>query len=69
MYRAAFAASAVLGTGRLCLSRRTELGLPPLRNGIVFRVAPVHAQVFGAGPAQQAVTRRVRCRATVTCTG
>ncbi|MEV4229122.1 hypothetical protein AB0J81_18875 [Streptomyces bobili] len=56
---AARPASPFLGTGCLGLFRRTELVLPLLLTGIVFRGARVHTLLFGARPAQQAVGRRV----------
>ncbi|GAB3173250.1 hypothetical protein GCM10027162_16980 [Streptomyces incanus] len=53
------AASVVLGAGSLGAFPRTELVLLLLLTGVVFWIAHVHAQLFGARLAQRAPDRRV----------
>ncbi|MFD3352965.1 hypothetical protein [Streptomyces fradiae] len=53
------AASVVIGAGSLGAFPRAELVLLLLLTGVVFWLAHVHAQLFGARLAQQALDRRV----------
>jgi hypothetical protein len=53
------AASVVIGVGSLGSYPRTELVLLLLLTGVVFWLAHVHAQVFGARLAHRAPDRRV----------
>ncbi|MET8225683.1 hypothetical protein ACWERY_10270 [Streptomyces sp. NPDC004082] len=58
VYGSMLAASVVIGAGTLGSFPRTELVLLLLLTGVVFWVAHVHAQLFGARLAQQALDRR-----------
>ncbi|MET9504090.1 hypothetical protein ACFYO5_30155 [Streptomyces sp. NPDC006259] len=62
VYGSMLAASVVIGAGSLGSSPRTELVLLLLLTGAVFWVAHVHAQLFGARLAQQALDRQVVLR-------
>lgn len=62
IYGSMLAASVVIGVGSLGSFPRTELVLLLLLTGVVFWVAHVHAQLFGARLAQQALDRRVVLR-------
>jgi hypothetical protein len=53
------AASVVIGAGSLGSFPRAELVVLLLLTGVVFWIAHVHAQLFGARLAQQALDRRV----------
>lgn len=59
VYGSMLAASVVIGAGSLGSFPRTELVLLLLLTGLVFWIAHVHAQLFGARLAQQALDRRV----------
>jgi hypothetical protein len=59
VYGSVLAASVVIGAGSLGSFPRTELVLLLLLTSVVFWVAHVHAQLFGARLAQQALDRRV----------
>ncbi|MGN9758206.1 hypothetical protein [Streptomyces sp. SD31] len=59
VYGSMLAASVVIGAGSLGSFPRTELVLLLLLTSVVFWVAHVHAQLFGARLAQQALDRRV----------
>ncbi|MER5225606.1 MULTISPECIES: hypothetical protein [Streptomyces] len=59
VYGSMLAASVVIGAGSLGSFPRTELVLLLLLTGVVFWIAHVHAQLFGARLAQQALDRRV----------
>ncbi|WP_338145700.1 hypothetical protein [Streptomyces scabichelini] len=59
VYGSMLAASVVIGAGSLGKFPRTELVLLLLLTGVVFWIAHVHAQLFGARLAQQAPDRRV----------
>jgi hypothetical protein len=58
VYGSLLAASVVIGAGTLGSFPRTELVLLLLLTGVVFWVAHVHAQLFGARLAQQPLDRR-----------
>ncbi|OEJ23486.1 hypothetical protein AS594_02265 [Streptomyces agglomeratus] len=58
VYGSMLAASVVIGAGSLGQFPRTELVLLLLLTGLVFWVAHVHAQLFGARLARQAPDRR-----------
>ncbi|MEU1038318.1 hypothetical protein ACFYP4_24950 [Streptomyces sp. NPDC005551] len=62
VYGSMLAASVVLGAGSLGTFPRTELVLLLLLTGVVFWVAHVHAQLFGARLAQHGSSRRVVLR-------
>ncbi|MFF7792882.1 hypothetical protein [Streptomyces sp. NPDC007991] len=59
VYGSMLAASVVIGAGELGSFPRTQLVLLLLLTGVVFWIAHVHAQLFGARLAQQALDRRV----------
>ncbi|WP_328770911.1 hypothetical protein [Streptomyces sp. NBC_00286] len=59
VYGSMLAASVVIGAGSLGEFPRTELVLLLLLTGVVFWIAHVHAQLFGARLSQQALDRRV----------
>ncbi|MFD3732187.1 hypothetical protein [Streptomyces sp. NPDC058632] len=59
VYGSMLAASVVIGAGSLGSFPRVELVLLLLLTGVVFWIAHVHAQLFGARLAQQAPDRRV----------
>ena len=59
VYGSMLAASVVIGAGSLGSFPRTELILLLLLTGVVFWIAHVHAQLFGARLAQQTPDRRV----------
>ncbi|MFF8196266.1 hypothetical protein ACF05L_36600 [Streptomyces bobili] len=59
VYGSMLAASVILGAGSLGSFPRTELVLLLLLTGVVFWIAHVHAQLFGARLAQQAPNRRI----------
>ncbi|MGP4086943.1 hypothetical protein [Streptomyces sp. KR55] len=59
VYGSMLAASVVIGAGSLGSFPRTELVLLLLLTSVVFWIAHVHAQLFGARLAQQALDRRV----------
>ncbi|MEV8549825.1 hypothetical protein AB0L04_08310 [Streptomyces glaucescens] len=59
VYGSMLAASVVIGAGSLGSFPRTELVLLLLLTGLVFWVAHVHAQLFGARLARQALDRGV----------
>ncbi|MER6109103.1 hypothetical protein ACWGPD_08475 [Streptomyces hirsutus] len=59
VYGSMLAASVVLGAGSLGSFPRTELVLLLLLTGVVFWIAHVHAQLFGARLAQRTLDRRV----------
>ncbi|MFC5959628.1 hypothetical protein ACFP51_36075 [Streptomyces pratens] len=59
VYGSMLAASVVIGAGSLGSFPRAELVLLLLLTGVVFWIAHVHAQLFGARLAQQALDRRV----------
>ena len=59
VYGSMLAASVVIGAGSLGSFPRTELVLLLLLTGVVFWIAHVHAQLFGARLAQQPLNRRV----------
>src|SRR5918995_6666083 len=59
VYGSMLAASVVIGAGSLGSFPRTELVLLLLLTGVVFWIAHVHAQLFGARLAQQTPDRRV----------
>ncbi|MGV9559443.1 hypothetical protein [Streptomyces sp. NPDC003401] len=59
VYGSMLAASVVIGAGDLGSSPRLELVLLLLLTGVVFWIAHVHAQLFGARLAQRALDRRV----------
>ncbi|MFC9291941.1 hypothetical protein [Streptomyces sp. NPDC057052] len=59
VYGSMLAASVVIGAGTLGSFPRLELVLLLLLTGLVFWVAHVHAQLFGARLAQQRLDRRV----------
>lgn len=58
VYGSMLAASVVIGAGTLGSFPRAELVLLLLLTGVVFWIAHVHAQLFGARLAQQALDRR-----------
>jgi hypothetical protein len=58
IYGSMLAASVVIGAGTLGSLPRVELVLLLLLTGAVFWLAHVHAQLFGARLAQQAIDRR-----------
>jgi hypothetical protein len=62
VYGSMLAASVVIGAGTLGSFPRAELVLLLLLTGAVFWIAHVHAQLFGARLAQQALDRRVVLR-------
>ncbi|MET9425769.1 hypothetical protein ABZY06_34635 [Streptomyces sp. NPDC006540] len=62
VYGSMLAASVVIGAGSLGSFPRTELVLLLLVTALVFWIAHVHAQLFGARLAQQAPDRRVVLR-------
>ncbi|MGA5424611.1 hypothetical protein [Streptomyces lavendulocolor] len=62
VYGSMLAASVVIGAGSLGDFPRVELVLLLLLTGLVFWVAHVHAQLFGARLARQAPDRRVVLR-------
>ncbi|WP_329343154.1 hypothetical protein OG866_42395 [Streptomyces sp. NBC_00663] len=59
VYGSMLAASVVIGAGSLGSFPRTELVLLLLLTGVVFWIAHVHAQLFGARLARQPLDRRV----------
>ncbi len=59
VYGSMLAASVVIGAGSLGSFPRIELVLLLLLTGVVFWIAHVHAQLFGARLAQQTPDRRV----------
>ncbi|MFF1302193.1 hypothetical protein [Streptomyces sp. NPDC058307] len=59
VYGSMLAASVVIGAGSLGKFPRTELVLLLLLTGVVFWLAHVHAQLFGARLAQRTPDRRV----------
>ncbi|MBE8472304.1 hypothetical protein [Streptomyces justiciae] len=59
VYGSMLAASVVIGAGSLGSFPRTELVLLLLLTSVVFWIAHVHAQLFGARLAQQPLDRRV----------
>ncbi|MFI9833647.1 hypothetical protein ACIHIX_38865 [Streptomyces sp. NPDC051913] len=59
VYGSMLAASVVIGAGSLGSFPRTELVLLLLLTGVVFWIAHVHAQLFGARLARQPLNRRV----------
>jgi len=59
VYGSMLAASVVIGAGSLGSFPRTELVLLLLLTGVVFWIAHVHAQLFGARLAQRPLDRRV----------
>ena len=59
VYGSMLAASVVIGAGSLGSFPRAELVLLLLITGVVFWIAHVHAQLFGARLAQQAPDRRL----------
>ena len=59
VYGSMLAASVVIGAGSLGSFPRTELVVLLLLTGVVFWIAHVHAQLFGARLAQQTPDRRV----------
>lgn len=59
VYGSMLAASVVIGAGSLGSFPRVELVLLLLLTGLAFWIAHVHAQLFGARLAQQALDRRV----------
>ncbi|MER7927372.1 hypothetical protein ABTY96_30210 [Streptomyces sp. NPDC096057] len=59
VYGSMLAASVVIGAGSLGSFPRTELVLLLLLTGVVFWIAHVHAQLFGARLAQRALDRRI----------
>ncbi|MFF9060937.1 hypothetical protein ACF09K_19955 [Streptomyces sp. NPDC014882] len=59
VYGSMLAASVVIGAGALGSFPRLELVLLLLLTGVVFWIAHVHAQLFGARIAQQPLDRRV----------
>ncbi|AZP15229.1 hypothetical protein ACIGMX_32325 [Streptomyces aquilus] len=59
VYGSMLAASVVIGAGSLGSFPRTELVLLLLLTGVVFWIAHVHAQLFGARLARQPLERRV----------
>ncbi|MER6615081.1 hypothetical protein [Streptomyces xantholiticus] len=59
VYGSMLAASVVIGAGSLGSFPRVELVLLLLLTGVVFWIAHVHAQLFGARLAQQTPDRRV----------
>ncbi|MGX1274548.1 hypothetical protein [Streptomyces phaeoluteigriseus] len=59
VYGSMLAASVIIGAGSLGSFPRAELVLLLLLTGVVFWVAHVHAQLFGARLAQQALDRRI----------
>lgn len=59
VYGSMLAASVLIGAGSLGSFPRTELVLLLLLTGVVFWIAHVHAQLFGARLAQRALDRRV----------
>ncbi|MFJ9152514.1 hypothetical protein ACIRP7_31640 [Streptomyces sp. NPDC102270] len=59
VYGSMLAASVVIGAGTLGEFPRLELVLLLLLTGLVFWIAHVHAQLFGARLARQALDRRV----------
>ncbi|MGA5100823.1 hypothetical protein ACPCAC_26090 [Streptomyces lavendulocolor] len=62
VYGSMLAASVVIGAGSLGDFPRVELVLLLLLTGLVFWIAHVHAQLFGARLARQAPDRRVVLR-------
>ncbi|MFE5814039.1 hypothetical protein [Streptomyces sp. NPDC056479] len=58
VYGSMLAASVVIGAGALGSFPRLELGLLLILTGLVFWVAHVHAQLFGARLAEHALDRR-----------
>ncbi|MFJ3670265.1 hypothetical protein ACIPSE_27805 [Streptomyces sp. NPDC090106] len=59
VYGSMLAASVVIGAGTLGEFPRTELVVLLLLTGLVFWIAHVHAQLFGARLAHQTLDRRV----------
>ena len=59
VYGSMLAASVVIGAGSLGSFPRVELVLLLLLTGVVFWIAHVHAQLFGARLAQQSLDRRI----------
>lgn len=59
VYGSMLAASVVIGAGTLGSFPRLELVLLLLLTGVVFWIAHVHAQLFGARLAQQSLDRRI----------
>jgi hypothetical protein len=59
VYGSMLAASVVIGAGSLDSFPRAELVLLLLLTGVVFWAAHVHAQLFGARLARQALDRRI----------
>ncbi|WP_055694214.1 hypothetical protein [Streptomyces prasinopilosus] len=62
VYGSMLAASVVIGAGSLGSFPRAELVLLLLLTGVVFWIAHVHAQLFGARLAQQTPDRRIVLR-------
>ena len=58
VYGSLLAASVVIGAGTLGAFPRAQLVLLVLLTGVVFWIAHVHAQLFGARLAQQVLDRR-----------
>jgi len=59
VYGSMLAASVIIGVGTLGSFPRVELVVLLLLTGVVFWIAHVHAQLFGARLAQQPLDRRV----------
>ncbi|GHI07769.1 hypothetical protein AQI88_34245 [Streptomyces cellostaticus] len=59
LYGSLLAASVVIGAGALGPFPRLELALLLLATGVIFWLAHVHAQLFGARMAQRALNRAV----------
>jgi hypothetical protein len=59
VYGSMLAASVIIGAGDLGSFPRTELVLLLLLTGVVFWIAHVHAQLFGARLAQRTLDRRI----------
>ncbi|MDQ1034215.1 hypothetical protein QFZ75_000631 [Streptomyces sp. V3I8] len=62
VYGSMLAASVIIGAGTLGSFPRVEMVLLLLLTGLVFWIAHVHAQLFGASLAQQSLDRRVVLR-------
>lgn len=59
VYGSMLAASVVIGVGTLRSFSRLDVVLVLLLTGVVFWIAHVHAQLFGARLAQQSLDRRI----------
>ncbi|MEU3985363.1 hypothetical protein AB0F77_35780 [Streptomyces sp. NPDC026672] len=59
VYGSMLAASVIIGVGSAGQVRRTELVVLLLLTGVVFWLAHVHAQLFGARLAQRSLDRRI----------